>query len=168
LCLFAVVLVVSSFLWIDPAVLNCDIKAKRESQLVLNVKVLPVQFSSVEEFLCALKLNFLYSRIATQPFKSVGPRIQDLHFAGADGNAVGEGHLIGVRTAEDLHYLRFQITEGLAEDTGMLCPDLVEHRAQFSIRQRETDDAPRNAGAIEIPRSEEHTSELQSRGLISY
>src|ERR1043165_498479 len=153
--LIDLVLDASSFRWIDAAVLNCDIKAKRESQLVLNVKVLPVQFSSVEEFLCALKLNFLYSRIATQPLKSVGPHIQDLHFAGADGNAVGEGHLIGVRTAEDLHYLRFQITEGLAEDTGMLCPDLVEHRAQFSIRQRETDDAPRNAGAIEIPRSEE-------------
>src|ERR1043166_1200122 len=107
--LIDLVLDASSFRWIDAAVLNCDIKAKRESQLVLNVKVLPVQFSSVEEFLCALKLNFLYSRIATQPLKSVGPHIQDLHFAAADGNAVGEGHLIGMRTAEDLHHLSFPI-----------------------------------------------------------
>src|SRR5215217_6296092 len=149
--LIDLVLDASSFRCIDAAVLNCDIKAKRESQLVLNVKVLPVHFSSVEEFLRALKLNFLYSRIATQPLKSVGPLIQNLHFASTDGNAVGESHLIGVRTAEDLDHLRFQITEGRAENSRVLCPDLFKHCAQFAIRQRETDDAPRNAGAIEIP-----------------
>src|ERR1043165_7146155 len=108
--LIDLVLDARSFRWIDAAVLNCDIKAKRESQLVLNVKVLPVHFSSVEEFLRALKLNFLRSRIATQALKGVGPHIQDLHFAAANRNAVRESHLIGVRTAEDLHDLRFQIT----------------------------------------------------------
>src|ERR1051325_648283 len=141
----------SSLCCIDAAVLNCDIKAKRESQFVLNVKVLPVQFSSVEEFLRALKLNLLHCGIATQPLKSVGPHIQDLHLAAADGNAVGESHLIGVVTSQCLHYLRFQMTEGLAENGRMLCPDLCKHCAQFTIRQRETDDAPRNAGAVEIP-----------------
>jgi len=96
------VLDASSFRGINAPVLHRDIKTERESQLVLHIEVLPIDFRSVEKPLRALKLNLLRHCIAAQFFKCCFPHRQDLHFAAADGNAVGETHLISMRTAEDL------------------------------------------------------------------
>ena len=110
------------------------------------------------------ELRLLHFRHHSKHAKAGSPRLGEPGLRGRNAHRVGKGQLLVERQIDQPEKLGRQITESEFDQIGPRRLHVAHDLPDFAVLQRETDDAPRNPGPVEVPLRQLKAVAFEGRG----